>query len=303
MPGGGKAAQVLYNTLNKSSTLSAEDRMARAQGPIVFLTSGSAESLAALPGLAAFAAALDRQLAIVHMSDSSEQAPSERLSAALAALPSSSARTGVYAAQPDAIHTVIETLAAAAGGMLALLPKRPRSIERFLVGNEYERLLRTGPLPVLALPASGQIARPARVLFPADLSPRSAAAFDEACALCQSLDADLHLLHVFGDDRLLPSEIDQERRAAARNPRELLAIDQGRLRALVDQAAAQGVRASTHTAEGRAHEQIPGYAASAAIDLIVMPSHGPRSVEDILRGSTTVRVIQQAQVAVLAMRA
>ena len=276
--------------------------MERAQGPIVFLTPGSPESLAALPGLAEFAVALGRSLTILHLLGSPDRQPSGRVTDAIAALPSSTPPPDTFAVPASDVHTALDTIAEATGGVLALLPKRPRSIDRFLVGNEYERLLRNGPMPVLALPAHGRIAPPSRVLFPADLSPRSIAAFGEAVAICQSTAAELHLLHVFGDDRLLPSEVDQSRRTAAQSPRELLSIDQEQLRTLVDQAANQGVRASWHTAEGRAHEQILGHVAASSIDLIVMPSHGPRSIEDILRGSTTVRVVQKAPVAVLSMR-
>ena len=217
----------------------------------------------------------------MHLLGASERTPDARVVQAIAELPSSNPQPDSFAVPADDIHTALDTIAEATGGVLALLPKRPRSIDRFLVGNEFERLLRHGPLPILALPANGRIARPSRVLFPADLSPRSAAAFAEAVAICQAVDAELHLLHVFGDDRLLPSEIDQARRTAAKNPRELLLIDQEQLGALVEQAAAQGVRASWHTAEGRAHDQILGYAATSTIDLIVMPSHGPRSIEEI----------------------
>jgi nucleotide-binding universal stress UspA family protein len=80
-------------------------------------------------------------------------------------------------------------------------------------------------------------------------------------------------------------------------------IDKEQLRALAARAISQGVRTRIHTAEGRAHAQILAYAAANAIDLIVMASHGPRTSEDILLGSTTVRVIERAPVAVLAMRA
>jgi hypothetical protein len=41
--------------------------MALSAGPIIFLTPGSAPSLAALPGLAAFAAALGRRLSILQL--------------------------------------------------------------------------------------------------------------------------------------------------------------------------------------------------------------------------------------------
>ena len=276
--------------------------MEHAQGPIVFLTPGSPESLAALPGLADFASALGRSLTVMHLLGASERPSDSRVAGAIATLSSSNPQPDTFSVPADDIHTALATIAEATGGVLALMPKRPRSIERFVVGNEFERLLRYGPLPVLALPAGGRLAPPSRVLFPADLSPRSAAAFAEAVAICQAVDAELRLLHVFGDDRLLPSELDQTRRSSAKSPHELLSIDQKQLGALVDQAAAQGVRASWHTAEGRAHDQILGYVAASAIDLIVMPSHGPRSIEDILRGSTTVRVVQKSPVAVLAMR-
>ena len=53
-------------------------------GPIVFLTPGSAESLAALPGLAGFATALGRPVSIVHMLGRASS--SGRVDAALAAL-------------------------------------------------------------------------------------------------------------------------------------------------------------------------------------------------------------------------
>jgi nucleotide-binding universal stress UspA family protein len=271
-----------------------------ANGRIYFLTPGSDESLAALPSLAEFATALGCQLTILHMLGRSDGG--RRVDAALAALAPGGQPPELLTTPADEVADVLERVAAPTGGILVLLPRRPHALDRLLVGNEYEQLLQSGPLPVLALPASGRIGRPARVLFPADLSPRSATAFGETVALCRALGAELHLLHVFGDDRLLPSEVDQVRRTAAQNPRELLTLDQELLRQLADFAADQQVHATPQTAEGRAHDQIVRYAASAAIDLIVMSSHGPRSVEDILRGSTTLRVVQKAPVAVLAMR-
>jgi nucleotide-binding universal stress UspA family protein len=275
--------------------------MAIIDGPIVFLTPGSAESLAALPDLAGFAAALGRRLTILHMLGRADV--NGRVGAALAALAPGGPAPELLSVPPDEVAAALARIAESGGGILALLPRRPRAFDRFLVGSEYERLLRSGPLPVLALPDGGRIVRPARVLFPADLAPRSVAAFDAAVAICRTLGAELHLLHVFGDDRLLPAEQDQAHRRAAQSPRDLLTIDQGRLRELAERANAQGVHTHCRTAEGRAHTQILSYAASAVPDLIVMPSHGPRTIEDIFRGSSTVRVIHRATVSVLAMRA
>lgn len=271
--------------------------MALSAGPIVFLTPGSAPSLAALPGLAAFAAALGRRLSILQLLER----PGEPGAAPVAALANGGPPPEYRSVAPEGVGAALRQIAGTTGGILALLPRRPGPFGRLLIGSEYERLLRGGPLPVLALPASGRIAPPARVLFPSDLAPRSTAALDETVALCRGLDAELHLLHVFGDDRLLPAELDQEQRRAAQSPRALLELDRARLQALADGAAAQGVRASCQVAEGRAHAQILRYAAANAIDLIVMSSHGPRSIEDIFLGSTTARVIHDAAVPVLAM--
>jgi nucleotide-binding universal stress UspA family protein len=207
-------------------------------------------------------------------------------------------------AVPEAnLHPALASLADATDGMLVLLPTRRGPLSRLLAGNDYELLLRRGPLPVLALPGSGRLNPIKRVLFPADLSPRSESSLDQAAALCQALGADLHLLHVYGDDRLPPGEVDSARRASAKTPRELMAIDAEGLAGLAARATSVGVSVRSKTAEGRAHAQILAYAAANAIDLIVMASHGPRTLEDILLGSTTVRVIQRAAAPVLALRA
>jgi nucleotide-binding universal stress UspA family protein len=259
--------------------------------PIAFLTDGTIESLAALPGVHRLAAGLGCQLSVVDLLGGDDR----RLAAMLAALPG----------EPPAVSVLpehdLDAALARHGGIVALLPKRRGALLRFLIGSRHEHLLRHGSLPVLALPSTGQLPQIARVLFPADLSPRSQAPFDEAIALCKALNAELHVLHVYGEDRLLPSEQDLARRAAATNPYQLMLIDKEQLRALADHAAAQGVQTHVRTAEGRAHAQILAYAAANAIDLVVMASHGPRTSEDILLGSTTVRVIESAPVAVLAM--
>lgn len=262
-------------------------------GSIIFLTDATAASLTVLPDLHSLAASVGRPLLIVHVIGGSSQ----RLAAALAALPGDP--PGVLAVPAGDLSAALGQLT----GVLALAPTRPGPLLRVLSGSQHEQLLGHGALPLLALPPGGRLPPITRVLFPADLAPRSNAPFDEALALCRALNAELHLLHVYGDDRLLPSEQDLARRRAAKSPRELMAIDQEQLRALADRAAAQGVPAHVNIGEGRAHAQILTYAAANAINLIVMAAHGPRSVEDILLGSTTARVIQRAQVAVLAMRA
>lgn len=277
---------------HNSSTKPIEPQLARYNQPIAFLADGGLDSLRALPDIQRLAADLCCQLSVIRLSGSDDS----RLAAALTALPGDT---------PTAVVPDAELDAALAGmsGLVAMLPKRYGPVLRFLLGNSYEQLLRHSSLAVLALPSTGQLPPIRRVLFPADLSPRSQTQFDQTIALCKALDAELHLLHVYGEDRLLPSEQDLARRAATTNPYELMLIDKEQLRALADHAVAHGVRAKVKTAEGRAHTQILAYAAANEIGLISMISHGPRTTEDIWLGSTTARVIQRSPVAVLAMRA
>jgi nucleotide-binding universal stress UspA family protein len=275
--------------------------MAFVNRPLLLLTDGTTESLVALPGVAALAAALGVRVDLLYLGDDATPTNQRAIASAIAALPSELHRPDVLPIPAQDRTAALNRLAQSTGGILALLPDRGRSVSRLLYRNTYEHLLRRWS-PLLALPATQRIGGVTRVLFPADLSPRSDAAFDETIALCQLTGAELRVLHVFGDDRLLPTEQDLARRAATRSPRELLRLDQERIGGLVERARRQGIRAASQTAEGRAHTHILGYASANAIDLIVMPSHGPRTIEDILRGSTTVRVIQDAAVPILVQR-
>jgi nucleotide-binding universal stress UspA family protein len=269
--------------------------MALNNGPIFFLIDGTPESLARLPETNQLAHALGRPLSILHAPGKAGSPPIDQ---AIAALPDEPA--GVIAVSGANLDQALAELFGT-GGILALTPTRRRLVSRLLMSTNYEQMLRRGP--VLALPAGAQPAQIKRVLFPIDLAPRSNVAFDAITPLCAALNAELHLLHVYGEDRLLPSERDIARRAATANPRELMQIDQEKIRAIGDRAAAAGVQVRSRTAEGRAHAQILAYTAAHAIDLVVMASHGPRGAEDILLGSTTARVIQKSPVPVLALRA
>lgn len=187
-------------------------------------------------------------------------------------------------------------------GVLALL-SAPRRFGGHLWGDaSYQTLIRDWHAPIVMLPAKDTTRPLRRVLFPADLAARSNAALDEAVALCSTLGAELHILHVFGDDRRLPSEIDHAHRATARSPRELFDMDRALVQDLVERASSRGVQASAHILEGRAHTQILHYTSENQIDLVLMPTHGPRTLEDIMLGTTTARVMQHISVPVIALR-
>lgn len=272
-------------------------------GPLVFLTDGTDASLVGLANGAAFASATGWPMTVLHIHDANQSAArAERVAGALAALPSHAERPTMLTVPSSSLDSALAELSASPAVVLGVRPAQRRLLRRFLPSTGYARLAQRWATPVLVLPENMRNRPIGRVLFPADLAPRSDAAFDEAVALSRALDAELHILHVFGNDRRLPSEMDLERRSAARSPRELLDIDRDHLRGMVERAAKRGVPTQVHTAEGRAHIHILSYAAANAIDLILMASHGPRSVEDMFLGTTTGRVVAGATVPVIALR-
>lgn len=300
-------------------------------GTIVFLTDASDVSLSAMPGIAALADELDCRLEAVCLDTrrdtkpplredqrtyfagrvlaafprnrrpgSIELVPPKNLAAALVQAATPAVAEHALAAGSSGSYDV-SAAAPRPAGFIAMVPA-PGLLASMLNGKLYDRLLRGGPLPFLHIPRHTALDSIRRVLFPADLSTRSDPALDATIELCRSLAAELHILHVFGPDRRPPVEQDTVRRAAAKNPLELYRVDKDRLASLVDRAASRNVRTIAKELEGRAHDRILRYAGEQHINLIVMPSHGARSISDVVFGSTSRHVLKRARLPVLVMR-
>ncbi len=275
------------------------------QGPIIFVTTGLNNTLRPLPGVAQLAALFDRQLVVLHTREKRyEEYATSQIAEALAELPPASAAPEVVVAPVKQRAASLRSIAAERGGMLAILPQRRDFVSRLLLMiTDYEAMMIEGPLPLIALPRDSKVPpRVRRILFPIDLSPRSLPLLDETIELCAALRADLHLIHLFGADRLLPGELDAARQAA-HSPKQIFDLDKQEMQRLAERARARQVVTVLEHAEGRAHQGILGYMGQHQIDLVVMATHGPRSQEDIWHGTTTARVIRDAQVPVIAVRA
>ena len=80
-------------------------------------------------------------------------------------------------------------------------------------------------------------------------------------------------------------------------------IASARVKAVVDEAARQGLDCSGHTIEAlHPWEAITDHAKNQGCDLIIMASHGRRGVRALLLGSETNRVLIHATVPVLVVR-
>lgn len=273
--------------------------------PLVFISNGSKGSVAAIPNILTFAERLGSPTSMVlklqgRMDDTIFQ---KRVAEAYEFFAEYLGRLTLHPVRHSHVHTTLNEITHSAGGMLALLPSRRRGLGRLFTNNDYERYLIDGPLPVLALGPGGEIGDIKRVLFAADYSPRSDTAFAQTTELCLHLGAELHILHVYGQDGLLPSEQDLARRKAATDPKQLFDIDQEKLYQMRDSATAAGLNVNAAITEGRAHAAILDYAAEIQADLIVTATHGPRNQEDIFQGTTSSRIILKSRIPVLAYRA
>ena len=80
-------------------------------------------------------------------------------------------------------------------------------------------------------------------------------------------------------------------------------IASARVKAVVDQAAAEGLECACHTIEAlHPWEAITDHAKNQGCDLIIMASHGRRGVSALLLGSETQKVLTHCAVPILVVK-
>jgi nucleotide-binding universal stress UspA family protein len=200
---------------------------------------------------------------------------------------------------------------------LAVIGTHGRSgMSQILVGSVAERVVRTAPCPVLTvrhperefLVPDCQSTEAATILLKnilvaTDFSKLSEAALAYGRALAHTFDAQLTVLHVAeniaargyaGDTFLFVApELQRDVEAAAHKQTDLLVSD--------DDRAARKADAVVLTSNSPA-SAIADYAGSAAVDLIVIGTHGRGAVAHLLMGSVAERVVRTAPCPVLTIR-
>jgi Universal stress protein UspA and related nucleotide-binding proteins len=142
-----------------------------------------------------------------------------------------------------------------------------------------------------------------RILFPTDLSDGAKRAFPQAAYLADWHDADLHILNVTGRHRHdyeeatanFPVPVDTLTEWLRRPAKSITGANWPDLEALpITQEQIESAEPA---------EQIIAYAEDAAVDLIVMGTHGRRGVDRMLFGSTTEEVVRKAPCPTFTIRA
>jgi nucleotide-binding universal stress UspA family protein len=211
---------------------------------------------------------------------------------------------------------VAATIVALAEGFqtdLIVMGTQGRSgLGRLVLGSVAEAVLRRASCPVLAvrLPspahagpgwAAGEAGRTRRtiqtVLFPADFSECSFAAFPIARALVRDYGARLVVLHVATPP---PFVIPRELERALRRPDGYRAELQERLREVYAPDSPAGVEYRVR--DGDPDAEILRAAREESCDLVVMGTHGRTGLGRVLLGSTAEAVLRRSPCPLLAVR-
>lgn len=138
-----------------------------------------------------------------------------------------------------------------------------------------------------------------RILLPTDFSELAITARDTAILFARRFDAELHVLHV-----------DEDISGSVRDPGDLvhymqtveIKTDQF-LDLLKDELTEAGLPPVTQRRPGVPSQAIVNYARETGCDLIVMATHGRGGFQQLILGSTTLRVLRHSHTPVLTINA
>jgi len=190
-------------------------------------------------------------------------------------------------------HETIRNYATQHAVDVIVMGKTGRSgLNRLLLGSTTERVLRTTPCPLLAVPPTAGEPAFDRILLPTDGSEGAERAVGWGVWLAGELDSMVHTLYA----------VDTGRLPASAAPSELLEQLEGE-----GQTALENVQFRTKTAGVRSSGAVTGGPAAKAIltaieqqeiDLVVIGTRGRSGISQQLLGSVTEHVVRHAPVAV-----
>ena len=131
------------------------------------------------------------------------------------------------------------------------------------------------------------------ILFPTDGSDTAESVLEYAIDVADEHDAEIHVLYVADTDRDSLTTVREE------VVDSLKQVGEHAVAETADRVRERGLAVHTSVLQGDPSRTIVDYAAEAAVDLVVMSTHGRRGVERALLGSVTERVVNTAPVPVV----
>lgn len=207
---------------------------------------------------------------------------------------------------------ILETADKEHATLIAMATHGRSGLPRLLLGSVAEQVLRKSPVPVLAIRPfwSYTIAgRPEdqairNVLVPVDGSPLSLEVMPHAVEFAKLFDARVVLLRV-----LEPATARTPRARAGRDLEQVAEkfsdaeVAMGNLQELAEKFRKEGVTVLTLVDEGDPVAGILGVCRFHDIDLVAMTTHGRSGISRLSAGSVTEKVLRNATVPILVVRA
>ncbi len=175
-------------------------------------------------------------------------------------------------------------------------------IQRYVAGSVTERVLRLAPVPVVTTRAVEGSRRTDYddILIPTDGSEPAEAAIDHGIAIAERADARVHAIYVVnvrelatGPDVAPPTTVLESHREQGAEATE----------AIAERARAAGLEAVTAVREDYPARGILEYVEETDLDLIAMGTAGRTGLNRFILGSTTERIVRNADVPVMGVNA
>lgn len=205
-------------------------------------------------------------------------------------------RVSTHCREGDAALTVVDVADTIGAQLIALTTHGRSGLRRWALGSVAERILQATTLPVfLVRDETATTAALKRLLVPLDGSPLAEDALPQAIHLAKNTGATVLLLAVIqGLDPTNQRLFFQTPTAAAQAMQQWTAESERYLTSISQRLLAQGIPCETHVRVGDPDQEICATTSEAAVDLVVMSTHGRTGFNRWVYGSVANKVLRNA---------
>ncbi len=139
------------------------------------------------------------------------------------------------------------------------------------------------------------------ILVPIDFSEHSKNALRYAVPMAEQYGASLTLMYVL-EPAIYPTDLGFGQVIIPGVEQELRTKSEEELKSLINREIGERVNTGSVVRMGKPHQEILKHAEENSVDLIILATHGHTGVEQMLFGSTAMRVVRMAKCPVMTIR-